>query len=61
MEAIAELLDGVRPDSDWRVFANLQKALALALLGRANLHPDALEGTVDAIIEAMLDEVFGRA
>lgn len=60
MEAIAELLEGVRPDCDWRVFANLQKALALALLGRANLHPDALERTVDAIIEAMLDEVFGR-
>ncbi len=25
------------------------------------LHPDALEKTVDALIEAMLDEVFGRA
>ena len=61
MGAIAELLEGVRPDCDWRVFANLQKALALALLGRANLHPDALDKTVDALIEAMLDEVFGRA
>lgn len=60
MGAISELLEGVRPDCDWRVFANLQKALALALLGRANLHPDALEGTVDALIEAMLDEVFGK-
>lgn len=60
MGAIAELLEGVRPDCDWRVFANLQKALALALLGRANLHPDALEKMVDALIDAMLDEVFGR-
>lgn len=60
MEAIAELLDGVCEGCDWRVFANLQKALALALLGRTNLHSDALERTVDAIIEAMLDEVFGR-
>lgn len=60
MNAIAAQLDDVREDCDWLVFANLQKALALALLGRANLHPEALEATVDAIIEAMLDEVFGR-
>lgn len=60
MDAIAELLEGVRPDCDWLVFANLQKALALALLGRENLHPEALEKTVDALIEAMLDEVFGE-
>jgi len=60
MNAIAAQLDGVREDCDWLVFANLQKALALVLLGRTNLHPDALEATVDAIIEAMLDEVFGK-
>ena len=41
-------------------FSAARGLLALALLGRANLHPDALEKTVDALIEAMLDEVFGR-
>ena len=60
MKAIAAQLDGVQESCDWLVFANLQKVLALALLGRENLHPQALEATVDAIIEAMLDEVFGR-
>jgi AcrR family transcriptional regulator len=60
MEAIAAQLDGVREGCDWFVFANLQKTLALALLGRENLHPQALEATVDALIEAMLNEVFGR-
>lgn len=58
MEAIAQRLDNVRPDCDWLVFANLQKTLALVLLGRAFMHADALEATVDALIEAMLDEVF---
>jgi hypothetical protein len=60
MEAIAAQLDGVREGCDWFVFANLQKTLALALLGREDLHPQALEATVDALIEAMLNEVFGR-
>lgn len=60
MGAIAQRLEGVRPDCNWLVFANLQKALALALLNRDALHPDALERTVDALIEAMLDEVFGK-
>jgi len=61
MQAIAQRLEGVRPDCDWLVFANLQKALALALLNRDILDPQARETTVDALIEAMLDEIFGRA
>ncbi len=60
MEAIAQRLDNVRPDCDWLVFANLQKTLALVFLGRAFMHADALEATVNALIEAMLDEVFGH-
>lgn len=60
MQAIAQRLEGVRSDCNWLVFANLQKALALALLNRDVLHPQALEATVDALIEAMLDEIFEK-
>ena len=57
--AIAGQLEGLAPGCDLLVFANLQKALALTLLNRSYLHAGALEATVDALIEAMLDELFG--
>lgn len=50
---------GVRDGCDWRVVANLQKGLALMLLNRNGLHEDALDATIDAMINAMLAEVFG--
>lgn len=60
MGILMESIDGVREGADWRVVANLQKGLALMLLDRAYLHEDALDASIDAVVEAMLDELFGR-
>ena len=38
---------------------NLQVALALVLLNRGYMQADALEATVDTLIESTLDELFG--
>ena len=60
MGRIMERLEGVRPDADWRVVANLQKGIALMLLDRSLMHAEALDAAVDAVIEAICDELFGR-
>ena len=39
---------------------NLQFALALTLLNRGLLRVEALECTVDALIDDTLDELFGK-
>ncbi len=41
MGRIMERLEGVRPDADWRVVANLQKGIALMLLDRSLMHAEA--------------------
>ena len=55
MGRIMERLEGVRPDADWRVVANLQKGIALMLLDRSLMHAEALDAAVDAVIEAICD------
>ena len=49
----------VRPGADAHRVMNLQVALALVLLNRGYMQADALEATVDALIESTLDELFG--
>lgn len=48
-----------RPGADAHRVMNLQVALALVLLNRGYMQADALEATVDALIESTLDELFG--
>lgn len=55
VDEAAAVRPGVRPHA----VANLQIALAVTLLNRGHLHADELETTVDALIEATLDELFG--
>ena len=50
----------MRPGVDVHAVLNLQMALAFTLLNRRFLHADALEKTVSALIEATLDELFGK-
>lgn len=54
---VGEVAD-VSPNVDEHAVENLQMSLAFTLLYRRFLHPDALEDTVDALIEATLDELF---
>lgn len=51
-------LDGVREGADWRVFANLQKALALMFLESSSMHAEALAATASRMIDAMCEELF---
>lgn len=51
-------LTGVRNDVNWKVFANLQKMLALMNMNHAIIHADALDETTDAVIEKMCDMIF---
>ena len=50
-----------RPGVDVAAVQNLQFALALTLLNRSLLRAEALERTVDALIDDTLDELFGRS
>lgn len=60
MRWLVEEAAAARPGADVRVVLNLQMALAFALLNRRFLYAEALEKTVAALIEAMLDEIFGK-
>lgn len=51
-------LTGVRKDVNWKIFANLQKMLALMNLYCGVIHADALDETTDAVIEKMCDMIF---
>lgn len=54
---VADARSGV----DVAAVQNLQFALALTLLNRSLLRAEALERTVDALIDDTLDELFGRS
>ena len=49
---------GLSPDAE--LASSLQRVCALTLLAREELAPTALERTVDALIEATLDALYGR-
>lgn len=51
-------LEGVRPDCDWRVFANLNKSISLIRHGRQRLHQDVYKETLDVLIDAIIRYVF---
>lgn len=57
-EWIMTHLEGVRPDCDWKVFANLSKALSLIRYGQTRLHQDKYEETLRIYIDAIIRYVF---
>lgn len=57
---IVEEVANARPGVDVAAVQNLQFALALTLLNRGLLRVEALERTVDALIDDTLDELFGK-
>lgn len=60
-EWMLDKLEGVRPDADWKVWANLQKAIGFLGLHNDSIHQDAYIATMDRIIDAMCDELFGAS
>lgn len=56
---IIDNLDKVRPECDWRVFANMMKSLAIIAYNREMLHQEVFEQTLDALIDAIVNYVYG--
>lgn len=53
-------LEGVRPQCNWRVFANLSKSIALIRYGRVRLYQEEYEETINIHIEGIIRYVFGE-
>ena len=51
-------LEGIRKDANWKLFANLQKAIGFLTLNNKAIHEDAFDETVDVIIDAMCERLF---
>ena len=58
---IVDEVADARPGVDIAAVQNLQSTLALVLLNRGLLRTGALERTVDALIDDILDELFGSS
>lgn len=55
---LIENLEGVNPQFEWKVFANLSKSIALIRFWKIRLYPEEYEITLDIYIEAMIRYVF---
>ncbi len=51
-------IEGVRPDIDFKLVANLIKIMALAMMNQGSLHVDALERTLEHIYDLVFSCVF---
>lgn len=53
-----EHLEGVSPTCDWKIFANLSKAISLIRYGRVRLYQDKYEEALGIYIDAIIRYVF---
>ncbi len=58
MDGLFQHMEGVRKDIDYKVVANLIKIMALAMIGRDELHQDALERTLVRIYDLVFTCIF---
>ncbi|MBS6366353.1 MAG: TetR/AcrR family transcriptional regulator [Clostridiales bacterium] len=58
MRGLFDHMEGVRPDLDLHMVANLIKIMALAKVNRDALHADALDRTLDHIYELLYSLIF---
>lgn len=54
------MLDGVRPDVDFLLLANMTKILVLTAEAKEELHESVYEKTIDKIIDCILDLIFEK-
>lgn len=57
-EWILSHLEGVNPDCDWKIFANLCKSISLIRYGQTRLHQDKFQETLEIYIDAIIRYVF---
>ncbi|MFI3250451.1 MAG: TetR/AcrR family transcriptional regulator [Eubacteriales bacterium] len=55
---ILKNLEGVRPQCEWKVVANLSKSIALIRFGKVRLYQEEYDKTLGIYIEAMLRYIF---
>jgi len=53
-------LEGVKPDVDFLLLANMTKILVLTAEAKEELHETAYEKTIDTIIDGILDLIFEK-
>ena len=58
MNGLFDHLEGVRPDLDLHVVANLIKIMAMAKVNRDALHTDALDRTLEHIYGLLYSLIF---
>lgn len=51
-------LSDLKPDADWKVFANFTKSVSLIRHGKDKLYAEAYERTIELLIEAMISYLF---
>lgn len=51
-------LEGIRPECDWKVFANLSKSISLIRYGRIRLYQDKYEESLNIYIDAIIRYIF---
>ena len=61
LASVAEAVRAAGGEPDAELAASLQRVCALTLLARDEFAPAALERTVDALIDATLDALYGRS
>ncbi len=60
MTGLFEHMEGVRPDIDFKLVANLIKIMALALFHQDSLHADALPRTLEGIYGLLFSYIFAE-
>lgn len=58
MHGLFDHMEGVRPDLNFHVAANLLKIMALAKVNRESLHGDALDETLNHMYELLFSLIF---
>ena len=59
LTTLLDHMEGIRPDVNWKVAANLIKMLAMAQCSKDSLHQDVLPQTLEAMFGALFGCLFG--
>ncbi len=57
---ILEHVSNLRPDCNWKVFANFCKSISIIRYGKENLYGEAYDEMIDCMIETILDYVIEK-
>ncbi|WP_294490035.1 TetR/AcrR family transcriptional regulator [uncultured Ruminococcus sp.] len=55
---VLSCLSGLKPNVDWKVFANFTKSISLIRHGKEKLYEEEYEATIEMFIDAIIDHLF---